>query len=248
MGLAAYEAGNSLREIVENCAAKASRPDITLDPATKLPPVDGVIKNALGYRWLLDIIRELYLKWDWPFAIVARTIPQISTLCLQLPTDFWRVAYTDPLYALMSESTGTPVRHPIIQGTRPDFFNNLQLAKTSRRGLPECFYISRSDALIYLDPPPDKSYAYELHYFRLIQELTSINEIPQFPYRAYLQQALLCEVYDYADDSRLISAVQMRNQMWMEIRGSAYDMREDGIQSSIPMLDPKYFRNITFED
>jgi hypothetical protein len=248
MALAAYTAGNSLREIAENCAAKASRPDIIIDPATKLPPVDGSIKNALAYRWLLDIIRNLYLNWDWPFAIVARTLEQATDQCLYLPDDFWRVAFTSPLYGLMSEASGNPDRFQINHVTRPDFFNNPDLAKSSRRGKPDEFYVARPDGLIYLNPPPDKTYAYELHYFRLIEELTSINEIPQFPHRDYLQQALLCEVYDYADDSRLIAAVSMRNQIWMTIRGSAYDMREEGMQTDVPMLDPKYFRNVNFED
>lgn len=248
MALAAYTAGNSLREIVENCAAKASRPDIALDPATKLPPIDGEIKNALAYRWLLDIIRNLYLTFDWPFAIRARTLLIANDICLYLPEDFWRCAYTSPLYGLMDETSGNPERFQINHITRPDFFNNPDLAKSSRRGKPEEFYVSRPDGLIYLNPPPDKLYTYELHYFRLIEELTSIEEIPQFPHRDFLEQSLLCQIYDYADDSRLITAVATKNDIWKMIRGSVYDYREDGVQSDVPMLDPKYFRNVNFED
>lgn len=243
MGLAAYEAGESLRNIIDDCTRLANCPDLAFDPATKAVPVPGVLANAPAYRWLLDIIRNLYLEHDWPFAIVARTLSPVSPICLGLPEDFWRVAYTNPLYALR---TGTD-RWPLEQITRPQFFNNQALAN-NQPNRPTTFYVSRPDALIYLNPPPNASYSYELHYFRLIEELTDPDEIPQFPHRDYLRQALLVRCYEDQSDTRAMTARMDLIDTWKKIRSSIYDLREDPQQQERNMLDPQFFKAVCYDD
>jgi hypothetical protein len=244
MALSAFVAGDSLEDIVNDCERIASNPGLNLDPATKLPPVDGSIKNAPAYRWLLSIIRHLYLEQDWPFAIQARTLSFASERCLLLPDDFWRVAYKDPLYGLVENLKRIAPK----QVTRPQFFDNDLLIQKLRTGQPSTFYIDRAAALVYLDPIPDQAYAWELHYFRLIEELTSITEIPQFPYRDYLKQALLVRYYEDQDDSRITNAEQVLAVMFGQIRQAAYDTREEPQTLETGMLDPQYFRVVNYED
>ena len=242
MGLAAFEAGETLQEIVHDCVRLANCPDLAFDPATKAEPIDGQIRNAPAYRWLLDIIRNLYLDHDWPFAIRAVTLNQISPICLQLPDDFWRVAYTDPLYALRP-----PERISLQHITRPQFFDNASLANNTP-GVPSKFYISRPDALLYLDPPPALAWVYELHYFRLVQELLSVGEVPQFPHRDYLRQALLIKCYDDQSDTRAAMARMDLMEIWKRIRSSIYDTREDPQQQERNMLDPQFFNKVNYDD
>lgn len=246
MGLAAYEEGESLEQIVNDCERLAGNQGLNLDPVTKLPPTAGNLANAPAYRWILDIIRNLYLVHDWPFAIIARTleIDSGTERCLCLPADFWRVAYTNPLYGLIANET----RFSIAHVTRPQFFDNQGLANSTSRGRPVKFYLSRPDALIYLDPIPDQTYIYELHYFKLIEEIDDITFVPQFPYRDYLRQALLVKYYEDQNDSRAQVAEIERQQLFMRIRSSIYDYREDPIQMPNSMLDPQVFGTICFDD
>lgn len=245
MALAAYTEGESLEDLVNDCERLSSNPGLNLDPDTKLPPVPGTLKKAPAYRWLLDIIRNLYLVHDWPFAIIARTleIDSGTERCLCLPADFWRVAYTNPLYALIANETRFSLHHI----TRPQFFDNQGLA-SKQVGPPSRFYVSRPDALIYLDPIPDRVYIYELHYFRLIEEIDDITFVPQFPYRDYLRQSLLVKYYEDQDDSRAVMAEQERQELWVRIRSSIYDYREDPIQLPNSMLDPQFFHNVSYDD
>jgi len=244
MALLAYTAGESLEEIVNDCERIVSNPGLNLDPTTKLPPIDGALHNAPAYRWLLDIIRNLYLDTDWHFAIQARTLVFTSERCLLLPEDFWRMAYDNPLYG---NAPGR--RFGIRQITRQQFFNNMSDLSSNRKGLPTTFYVSRPDGLIYLNPIPNEVFTYELHYFRLIEELTSIIEIPQFPYRDYLRQALLIRYFEDQDDSRLGEAEQLRQQMWMQLRSGNYDVREDAFSTPAQgLLDSQYFPSVTYDD
>jgi len=245
MTLLAFTSGESLEELTNDCERMSASPGLNLDPATNLPPTAGNLKNAVAYRWLLDIIRELYLVHDWPFAIQARTLEIVPSLerCLKLPEDFWRVAYKNPLYGLLEGE-----RFSIEHITRPQFFdNNASLAQKSR-GQPRTFYVSRPDGLIYLDPIPNRPWIYELHYFKLIAELTEKEHIPQFPYREYLRQALLVKYFADQDDTRMVAAAAERDRMWKEIRGTIYDYREDPVQLKDSMLDPQYFAQVCFDD
>lgn len=242
MALSAFTAGETLQEIVADCTRLANCPDSAFDPATKAEPTPGNIRKAPAYRWLLDIIRNLYLDHDWPFAIKAVTLSQVSALCLLLPDDFWRVAYTDPLYALKP-----PERISLEHVTRPQFFDNQKLANNTP-GRPSKFFVSRPDGLIYLDPPPSETWAYELHYFKLVDELTEITEVPQFPHRDYLRQALLIRCYEDQSDSRALAARLDLADIWKRIRSSVYDYRENPEQNNLSMLDPQHFRNVCFDD
>lgn len=244
MSLAAYTAGESVENLVQDCVRISNCPDLGLDPATKLPPTAGNLYNAPAYRWLLDIIRNLYLEHDWAFAIKAGTLTQVSALCLSLPDDFWRCAFTNPLYVLKQGV----LRKPLLQVTRPTFFNTTTFQARPDIHTPERFYISRPDGLIYLDPPPQESYAYELHYFKLIPELTDPEFVPEFPHRNYLRQALLVRCFEDQSDSRIDGARFELTQIWKSICSSIYDFREDPMQSELPMLDPQFFRNVCFED
>lgn len=242
MGLAAYEAGETLQDIVNDCVRLANCPDLAFDPATKAEPIAGEISRAPAYRWLLDIIRNLYLEHDWPFAIKARTLLQISPICLQLPEDFWRVAYTNPLYALIAGVGRWSLEHI----TRPQFFDNPSLANNATER-PRTFYISRPDALIYLNPPPDQTYVYELHYFQLIPELTDVLEVPRFPYRDYLRASLLVRCYDDQSDTRAMAARLDMMEIWKRIRQAIWDFREDPEQMPNTMLDPQIFRRVDYD-
>lgn len=244
MALAAFVAGETLKNIVDDCERIAANPGLNLDPLTKVEPIDGQLYNAPAYRWLIDIIRNLYLVHDWPFAIVARTLAKASDRCLLLPEDFWRVAYDNPLYGLIGGSD----RFVIPQVTRPQFFDNVMLSQPESRGKPRKFYLARREQLIYLDPIEDYPYTYELHYFRLIPEETSINAVPEFPHRDYLRQALLVKYWEDQDDERISATVQLRDQMWMQIRGTIYDLREDPIHIPGGMLDSQWFTRVQFED
>jgi len=243
MALAAYTAGETLKDLVDDCVRLANCPDLAFDPATKAEPVPGEISRAPAYRWLLDIIRNLYLEHDWPFAIKARTLLQTSPFCLQLPEDFWRVAYTDPLYGLLAGELRWSIRHI----TRPQFFDNPGLAKMIKER-PRTFYVSRPEGLIYLNPPPDQTYVYELHYFKLIHELTDILEVPQFPYRDYLRACLLVRCYDDQSDSRASIARLDMLEIWKRIRQAVWDFREDPEQMPNTMLDPQSFPRVCYDD
>lgn len=243
MALAAYEQGESLKELVADCERLTSNPHLDWDPATKLPPIDGALSNAPAYRWLLNIIRDLYLQTDWHFAIQARTLAMATARCLWLPSDFWRVAYESPLYGLLAGQK-FKIRHI----TREQFFDDPNSTDQGPKGRPTRFYVSRPDQLIYLMPQPDQAYAYELHYFKLVDELTSIEEIPQFPYRSLLRQLLLIKYYEDQDDTRLSVAQQELTVLWSQIRTSNYDMREDSNTGPGTFMDPQFFRRPCYED
>jgi hypothetical protein len=240
----AYGAGERAKDIVDDCERMCANPKLNLDPATDLEPIAGALNNAPAYRWLDDIIRSLYLRVDWHFAITAVTLtvdPDI--LCICLPADFWRVAYTNPLY-LMS-TTG---RKSLNQITRPQFFDNTSLHLEAAPNEPRDFFVDRGAGVIRLWPIPDQIYVFELHYFKLVPGLNDIIDVPVFPYRDYLRASLLVRYYQDQDDNRLAYAEQERQSLWREIRGTNYDLREEPGSTLGYALDPHHFRSVQFDD
>jgi hypothetical protein len=188
----------------------------------------------------------LYLEHDWHFAIQARTLAFAggTDRCLLLPDDFWRVAYDNPLYGLLAGID----RFLIRQITRAQFFDQ-NVNDMNRVGKPSRFYLSRPDGLIYLTPKPDTgNYAYELHYFLLPDTGTSIGDIAKFPFKDLLRSKLLVMYYKDQDDDRIGDEMQMQAQLWMQIRGTNYDMREEPLHPTNVMLDSQWFPNPQFED
>lgn len=240
----AYSQGERAKDIVDDCERLTANPKLNLDPATGLEPIAGALVNAPAYRWLDDIIRSLYLTVDWHFAITAVTLTvDPETLCICLPADFWRVAYTNPLY-LMSTSG----REALNQLTRPQFFDNPNLALEATPTKPTKFFVDRVAGVIRLWPLPDQMYVFEFHYFRLIEPLNDITDVPIFPYRDYLRAALLVRYYQDQDDARAVGAELERQKIWKDIRGTNYDLREEPGSTLGYALDPHHFRTVVFDD
>lgn len=237
MSLNAYSSGKTAKQIVDDCERAARYPQLNLDPGTGAEPVDGSLRNAPGYRYLIDTLKESFTLFDWPGTQKAQTL-QITSRSQSLPSDFWRLQFENGLFLLLDNS-----RPQLENCTRERFFATM--TDNANTAQPIKFYIDRTKTgSLFVDPIPDRTYLGELHYFALTAEINSINDVPVFPYDMYLFWALLEKYYLDQDDSRLPIAQANKVKLMMEIRGVAFDTRE---QDSVSSLDNRFFRGMPLE-
>jgi hypothetical protein len=237
MSLDAYTTGKSAQQIVADCERAARFPGLHIDPATGLEPTAGNLPKAYAYRWLQDVLKEAYTLFDWPGTQKASTM-QITSRSQTLPHDFWRLQYENGIILILDSD-----RHPMENCTRERFFGIM--TDDSKPAEPNKFYIDRNKAgSLFVDPKPDKTYLAEIHYFALPPPLNSILDVPDFPYDGYLYWGLLERYYLDQDDQRLAMAVQKKAMLIAEIRGVAFDTRE---QDSASMWDTRFFRGMPLE-
>lgn len=227
MATEAYTTGQSLKNIVDDCEAMFNKPRLNLDPATDAEPILGALRNAPGYRWLLDIIRNLYVLYDWPFAITATTLTlPTGTRSLTIPSRYWRLAYERGVILIdPSNSSRTPLEHL----NRETFFNTAYKADSS--GRPCSFFLAQGNGTLWFEPNPDKTYFVEIHYYQTndMSTLDQITDIPPFPHHDYLKLALMVEYAIHQKDSDAQGFETRRLTKWREIRGSVTaDIQEGG--------------------
>jgi hypothetical protein len=237
MALDAYTTGKTAQQIVADCERAARFPGLNLDPNTGNEPTAGNLLNAFAYRWLQDVLKEAYTLFDWPGTQKASTL-QITSRSQTLPSDFWRLQYENGIIIILDND-----RHPLENCTRERFFGIM--TDDSKPAEPNKFYIDRNKAgSLFVDPKPNKTYLAEIHYFALPAKLNSIIDVPDFPYDVYLYWSLLERYYPDQDDQRLAMAVQKKAMLIGEIRGVAFDTRE---QDSASMWDTRFFRGMPLE-
>lgn len=240
-----YTTGQTFKNIVDDCERLSNNPKLNLDPLTGLEPGAGALKNALAYRWLLDILRSLYTLHDWPFLITAKTLTLPNgASSVSLPPEFMRTSGQELFFWIIA-STG---RTPIYQQNRELFFADFPTVATP--GKPQFCYVDRISGSIFLKPFPDQTYLSEFHFQQLPRGAKAnsdgvapdtINDVPWFPHQDYLTQALLVRYYIDQDDTRAQAAEQMRLELWSKIRGSAWDQREGGANWNTVALDATVF-------
>jgi hypothetical protein len=237
MSLDAYTTGKTAQQIVADCERAARFPSLNLDPNTGNEPTAGNLPNAYAYRWLQDVLKEAYTLFDWPGTQKASTI-QITSRSQSLPADFWRLQYENGIIILLDND-----RHPMENCTRERFFGIM--TDDSKPAEPNKFYIDRTKAgTLFVDPKPDKLYLAEIHYYALPPKLNSVLDVPDFPYDNYLFLGLLEKYYLDQNDDRLGAVLQKRLMLLAEIRGVAFDTRE---QDSASIWDTRFFRGMPLE-
>ena len=230
MSLNAYSNGKTAQQIVEDCERAARYPGLN-KKADGNDPGAGELRQAPGYAWLLDILKETYVLFDWPGTQKATTI-QLLARSQTLPSDFWRLQYENGIIIIEDNR-----RTQLENCTREAFFRDMR--DDSATGKPTKFYLDRTKSgLLFVDPKPDKVYFAEIHFYTLPADLTAITAVPDFPYDTYLYWALLERYYMDQDDARVAVAMQNKTKVMMDIRGIAFDTRE---QDSSSVFDNRFF-------
>jgi hypothetical protein len=240
MALNAFTDGQTLQQIVADVERLAGNPKLHFVTGTVAEPGNGQLRGAPAYRWLLSILRDLYLLHDWAFTQSGLTYPLPSgARSINLPNDYWRLAFDNGCFLIDGNT-----RIQLEQWDRQTFFG--PVFQSNNTGQPHSFFIERKNGAIWFEPIPSKAYLIELHYFRHIQDLDDITDVPVFPHTDYLISALLVKYFIDQDDPRAASAEQQRVRLWAQIRGVAHDIKEDP-QQEIP-LDPQWFRTPQWGD
>jgi hypothetical protein len=207
-------------------------PDLHLD-------IDGEESvNAPAYQELQTILDHLSLAWDWPFARTVCTFT-ISGRSANLPSNFWRIGFQDPLYVL--DESGARSRL-VLQA--PDKWHDMLGQPDSEGdaglGRPERGWLRKDNGqgILYVDPIPDQTYTVEIHFYPWQCALTDPSDRPWFPYSHYLVSRLASVLALSQDDSRAQSEFQLAEKMMQEIRRSISDQDTRG--RSIPLSRSTY--------
>lgn len=222
-----YTTGKTLEQITQECEELTSTPKLNLKADGTAPSAPD-INNVIAYRWLNDILRELYLMHDWPFNLKISTIalPKGSR-SVNVPARFWRIAFDQGIVLL-----DVNIRNPLNGVDRQLFFHTM--TDNDNVGMPRKYFIDRASNgnIIFVDPIPDRNLFLELHNYELPAELTDRTFIPVFPHHDYLVIALWVRYLLRDDDPRAMQQEQRRSNMLAEIRKTAQMPRE-----SLPVVE-----------
>ena len=229
MALDAFGGVLTAQQIVAAARRRAGSPDMHLDDA------GNETTDAPAYVELQMILDHLAMAWDWPFGRVARTFNiAIGDRTTELPTDFWRVSFDDPMW-LVDCDNGRSRLHNADEGV---FFDRLGVTGLSL-ARPTQVFIQKSSGLIFVDPIPDQVYAIEVHFQPWQIPLSGTDSKPWFPWSEYLVSALATKLALTQDDSRSAQEAALASKLMKEIRHSISDQGE---RIANVQLNPQFYR------
>jgi hypothetical protein len=188
------------------------------------------------------ILQDLYLQWDWPFLWRTAALVVPPNGAFLLPDDFLKA---EDDQALVVESIGdtrylTPLQEvdhlmfaqmarPTTEATLPRVWT-IDYAVTPKGGQawPRPFYAATC-SLRYKFLPPDVPVA---------PITTYDDDIPTFPWDAYLSDAVLQWAMEYEADPRANDQLAKNGEQLGLIRGATWPERS--YRSTVP-LDPTVF-------
>lgn len=225
MALTAHTDGLTAEAICTQCENLAGRPNLHLHPTTgAAPTTEAELDATPAYIWLNEIIQHRLMTAEWPFLETAANIT-LAARETNLPTDYWRQRFDHDVYVLEGEN-----RHRLRRYT-PEAWHSGIVAAPAPQARPYAFFIDKARQTIFVHPTPDQSYTAEMHYLRTIGRITARTQVPgldpnsraSLPYPWLLVKMLLQQYMLHQNDSRVAIVAAEVQQMYTEVRASAYE-------------------------
>ena len=219
------------------CERRASNPGLHLTAAGADPVTYSAMMETPAYAGMQMILDHLSSVKTFTFTRKALDI-YITARNNELPTDYWRIGFSDPGFIYPTEGD----RSQFIFLDAQQFHQRYQEGPT---GVPRVGYVNRNNEAtvggsLTVDPPPDRPYILELHYYPYQARLVDVDTKPWFPFTQYLVNALLRDTYYVSeDDQRWAQADAMCTRLMKEISSSIGDDRDRASMSVT--LDPTVY-------
>jgi len=186
------------------------------------------------------ILQDLYLQWDWPFLWTTVPITVPTNGVFALPTDFLKPE--DDQALVLVSTMGTQYLLPLQE------VDHLMFAQVARPGteatLPRLWTMDYATKTGQVWPRPVDTCAATLRYKRLPPDVPETptqpydDDIPAFPWDAYLIDAIVQWGMEYEADPRANDQLAKNREQLAMIRGATWPERS--FRSTVP-LDPTVF-------